>query len=240
MLSIARVNAFTDNFIWVIHNGHDAVCVDPGDAQPVLDYLRSAHQRLVGIVLTHWHGDHQGGVLDLKAAYPDAWVRGSNKPLKGPSEALREGDVIDVLGAPFHVLEVPGHTLDHIALVSESALFPAPVAFTGDTLFAGGCGRLFEGTPEQMFESLRKLNQWPETTEIYCAHEYTEANLKFAVVCEPDNPAAQQRLTRVSEMRERDEASVPSTLLLERQTNPFLRSESSQVLARRRQHKDHF
>lgn len=240
MLSIARVHAFADNFIWMIHNGREAVCVDPGDAQPVLSYLGETEQRLIGIVLTHWHGDHQGGVEDLKTAYPDAWVRGSKKQLKGPSEPLREGDVIDVLGASFQVLEVPGHTLDHIALVSESTLFPTPVAFTGDTLFAGGCGRLFEGTPEHMFESLSKLNQWPETTQIYCAHEYTEANLRFAVVCEPNNAAAQERLKSVSMMRSRGEATVPSTLSLERQTNPFLRSESSQVLADRRLQKDHF
>lgn len=240
MLSIARVHAFADNFIWMIHNGREAVCVDPGDAQPVLTYLGETEQRLIGIVLTHWHGDHQGGVEDLKTAYPDAWVRGSKKQLKGPSEPLREGDVIDVLGASFQVLEVPGHTLDHIALVSESTLFPTPVAFTGDTLFAGGCGRLFEGTPEHMFESLSKVNQWPETTQIYCAHEYTEANLRFAVVCEPNNAAAQERLKSVSMMRSRGEATVPSTLSLERQTNPFLRSESSQVLAHRRLQKDHF
>lgn len=240
MLSIARVHAFSDNFIWMIHNGREAVCVDPGDAQPVLAYLGETKQRLIGILLTHWHGDHQGGVEDLKAAYPDAWVRGSKKQLEGPSEPLHEGDVIDVLGASFQVLEVPGHTLDHIALVSESTLFPTPVAFTGDTLFAGGCGRLFEGTPEHMFESLSKLNQWPETTQIYCAHEYTEANLRFAVVCEPNNAAAQERLKSVSMMRSRGEATVPSTLSLERQTNPFLRSKSSQVLADRRQQKDHF
>lgn len=240
MLSIARVHAFSDNFIWMIHNGREAVCVDPGDAQPVLSYLGETKQSLIGILLTHWHGDHQGGVEDLKAAYPDAWVRGSKKQLKGPSEPLREGDFVDVLGASFQVLEVPGHTLDHIALVSESTLFPTPVAFTGDTLFAGGCGRLFEGTPEHMFESLGKLNQWPETTQIYCAHEYTEANLRFAVVCEPNNAAARERLKSVSMMRSRGEATVPSTLSLERQTNPFLRSKSSQVLADRRQQKDHF
>ena len=240
MLTIRRVRAFSDNYIWVISNGTAAVCVDPGDAGPVLDDLNNRGETLDGILLTHWHGDHQGGVEDLKREFPDAWVYGSNKVLKGPSRALFEGDVIQVLSAEFRVIEVPGHTLDHIAYVSNSAQFETPVAFTGDTLFAAGCGRLFEGTPKQMFESLNKLNNLPANTLVFCAHEYTEANLRFAVVCEPKNQAMSERLKAVTAMRERDEATVPTVLQLERETNPFLRSETSAELADRRLHKDRF
>jgi hydroxyacylglutathione hydrolase len=238
MLKIIRLHAFNDNYIWVIRNQTVAFVVDPGDCDPVINYLNDENLRLQGILLTHWHNDHQGGVEVLKATYPEAQVYGSTKQLKGPSNPVRENDRVDVLGAEFRVLEVPGHTLDHVAFFSHSCFFDFPVAFTGDTLFAAGCGRLFEGTPNDMFVSLGKLNQLPEDTKIFCAHEYTEANLKFAVTAEPDNKAMSDRLERVKIQRLGSEPTIPTDLALERLTNPFLRASSVEQLAARRKAKD--
>jgi hydroxyacylglutathione hydrolase len=240
MLKIHRVNAFDDNYIWVISDHENAWVVDPGDAAPVIGLLESYELSLQGILLTHWHGDHQGGVLDLCARFAGIEVIGSHKTLKGPSRPVSEGDVVHVLGADFEVIEVPGHTLDHVAYASISDQFPRPVAFTGDTLFAAGCGRLFEGSAENMFSSLNKINQLPENTEIYCAHEYTLTNLNFAVVAEPNNEDIQKRQQQVSEMRAKGMATVPTTLKLERLTNPFLRAITVAQLAKRRLQKDHF
>lgn len=240
MLKIHRVNAFDDNYIWVIADHENAWVVDPGDAAPVITFLESQALTPKGILLTHWHNDHQGGVLDLCARFAGIEVIGSHKPLKGPSKPVSEGDVIHVLGADFEVIEVPGHTLDHVAYASVSDQFPRSVVFTGDTLFAAGCGRLFEGSAENMFSSLHKINQLPANTEIYCAHEYTLANLNFAVVAEPDNEDTQKRQQQVSEMRAQGTATVPTTLELERLTNPFLRATTVAQLAERRLQKDQF
>lgn len=240
MLVIDRIEAFDDNYIWAIQNGAQCVVVDPGDAAPVFDYLKHHSFDLKGILLTHWHGDHQGGVEALKAAYPDCVVRGSAKPLKGASIPVVEGEHLEVLGAVFQVLETPGHTLDHVSYVSESPMFRQPVAFTGDTLFAAGCGRLFEGTPAQMYASLAKLNRLPADTMVYCAHEYTLANLRFAVSIEADNEAAHARLLAVQGLRAHGGVTVPTTLSLERETNPFLRAANAEELAVRRQLKDEF
>lgn len=239
-LTIDRVHAFTDNYIWMISNGSSCYAVDPGEAAPVLAYLAATGLHLEGILVTHWHGDHQGGVPSLLEHAPNIPVIGSGKSLTCGSEPVREGDRIEVLGAEFDVLEVPGHTLDHVAYVSTSALFANPVAFTGDTMFVAGCGRLFEGSAEQMYDSLHKIDRYPETTAVYCAHEYTLSNLQFAVTAEPGNIAMQERLQAVKALRERDEPTVPSTLQLERETNPFLRSKSASELAIRRQQKDQF
>ena len=240
MIRIDRIPAFQDNYIWALTQGTECVVVDPGDAGPVLAYLQAHSYQLVGILLTHWHGDHQGGVDALKAAFPACAVYGSAKPLKGPSKPLGERDQVELLGAVFQVLETPGHTLDHITYVSTSPVFETPVAFTGDTLFAGGCGRLFEGTALQMFESLAKINQLPANTAIYCAHEYTLANLQFAVTAEPEHAPTADRLSQVAAARDRDEPTVPTTLAIERDTNPFLRAPSPEVLAARRHAKDEF
>ena len=240
MLQIHQVQAFSDNYIWIISDGTSAWVVDPGDSVPVIAFLDRHQLSLSGILLTHWHGDHQGGVEDLRSRYGECRVIGSNKTLKGPSRAVSEGQIIDVLGAAFRVIEVPGHTLDHVAFFSDSKLLESPVAFTGDTLFVAGCGRLFEGTPEDMYGSLQKLNTLPENTSIYCAHEYTLANLKYAVVAEPENPDIQRRLVSVEKLRTQDISTVPTTLFMERLTNPFLRSRDSSELAARRLQKDNF
>ena len=240
MLAIHEVKAFSDNYIWVISDGTAAWVVDPGDAEPVVEFLNGQDLNLVGILLTHWHGDHQDGVESLCATFPDISVIGSNKQLKGPSQPVSEDQHVDVLGASFRVIEVPGHTLDHVAYYSDSAMFETPVAFTGDTLFAAGCGRLFEGSPEQMFSSLQKLNQMAANTRIFCAHEYTLANLKYAVVAEPSNTHMSDRLCSVSNMRQKEQSTVPTTLEIERLTNPFLRARNAGELALRRSQKDSF
>jgi hydroxyacylglutathione hydrolase len=240
MLRIHRIHAFSDNYIWVIADDKHAWVVDPGDASPVIEFLEAHQLFLIGILLTHWHGDHQGGVEDLCTRYPELQIIGSKKALKGPSRPVVEGDMVEVLGALFRAIEVPGHTLDHIAFFSDSDLFETPVAFTGDTLFVAGCGRLFEGTAENMFESLQKLDQLPSNTAIYCAHEYTLANLKYATIAEPENLEIQKRLAKVEELRSKQCATVPTTLVMERLTNPFLRAKDALELAARRLQKDNF
>ncbi len=219
MYKVFPIPAFTDNYIWVIeNNGHCAV-VDPGTATPVLDALAAQKLNLVAIILTHHHADHTGGVKKLRCEY--------NVPVYGPSHeatqwvthALQEGDEISIheLGVQFSVLDVPGHTSGHIAYYDAESLF------IGDTLFAGGCGRLFEGTAAQMHHSLSKLLQLKETTKIYCAHEYTSSNLKFALAVEPNNQDLLQRIDEVQKLREQQLPTIPSLLSEEKLTNPFLR-----------------
>ena len=240
MLKIHQVAAFSDNYIWVISDGSSAWVVDPGDANPVIGFLNESILKLEGILLTHWHGDHQGGVEELCDHYRDLQIIGSRKALKGPSRPVSENDLVHVLGATFTVLEVPGHTLDHVAFISTSELFETPVAFTGDTMFAAGCGRLFEGTADDMFHSLNKINKLPENTLVYCAHEYTLANLEYAVHAEPKNLDTLDRLNEVVAMRRQGISTIPTTLGLERLTNPFLRAPNSTVLGQRRSEKDNF
>ena len=240
MLNISEIRAFDDNYIWAISDDCSLWVVDPGETKPVLQHLERNALNLAGILLTHWHADHQGGVEDLIVKYPNAQVIGSAKTLKGPSQPVQDGQHIDILGAKFLVVEVPGHTLDHVAYFSDSSFFDGPVAFTGDTLFAAGCGRLFEGSPNDMFESLKKINQLPERTRIYCAHEYTLKNLHFAVVAEPDNIDIRKRLVEVMSLRNKGISTIPSMLDIERLTNPFLRSSSVTELASLRKRKDQF
>jgi hydroxyacylglutathione hydrolase len=227
MLKVSAVRAFADNYIWLIHSPRDAtrvVAVDPGDAQPVEQALTRGFQ-LAGILITHRHADHVGGV--------DRLLRGHRVPIFGPAgekvpgepRPLREGDTADFpeLDLHFEVLDVPGHTAGHIAYVGHGALF------CGDTLFSAGCGRLFEGTPEQMSRSLAKLSSLPDDTQVYCAHEYTVSNLKFARTVEPENGASVEYLEECRSRRTRGEATVPSTIRRERNVNPFLRCDRQSV-----------
>jgi len=219
MLDIHPIRAFKDNYIWLLRSGANAAVVDPGDAQPVLDYVARNGVRLVAILATHHHPDHVGGVADLLTAgrVPVYGPRGESIPVV--THPLGEGDRISVaeLGVTFSVLEVPGHTRGHIAYYGADSLF------CGDTLFACGCGRLFEGTPEQMYASLQKLAALPGETRVYCAHEYTLDNIRFARAVEPDNAALEAREGRERERRNAGLPTLPSTLALELQTNPFLR-----------------
>ena len=228
MPTIAPIPAFTDNYIWCLHNQHDAIAVDPGDAAPLQDYLRSHDLTLRALLITHHHPDHIGGIAELARDWPGLLIYGPDNPsIAGITKTLREGDTLDALGLHFTVLEVPGHTLDHIAFVAAEQ--SPPLLFCGDTLFAAGCGRLFEGSPAQMFASLQKLTGFPTDTRVFCTHEYTLSNLKFAHAVEPENAETTQRLAAVTAQRAAQQITLPSNLALELATNPFLRSDQPSV-----------
>ncbi|KPC53346.1 hydroxyacylglutathione hydrolase [Amantichitinum ursilacus] len=252
MFKITPIPILETNYIWLLHDDRHAFAVDPGEAAPLLAYLAQHQLSLAGILVTHHHGDHTGGLAQLAQAAPC--------PVYGPghidlvNHAVTEGNTLDVQGTPVEVMAVPGHTLDHLAFYAAGA--PGAV-FCGDTLFAAGCGRLFEGTPEQMFASLQKLAALPPATRVCCTHEYTLDNLKFALAAEPGNLDLQARFAAAQFTRAAGLPTLPSTLELEIQTNPFLRfdavgiKESAlaqgaqaldpvQVFATLRRWKDHF
>ncbi|HEY7776739.1 MAG TPA: hydroxyacylglutathione hydrolase [Kineobactrum sp.] len=233
MLSIEPIRAFSDNYIWLLTNAANGQCfvVDPGDAEPVLEVLAQRKLTLAGILVTHHHFDHVGGVPLLRERTA-ATVYGPHNPaIEGIDHRLAEGDTLSVLGFEFSVLEVPGHTLDHIAYFCAGGDDQPPVLFCGDTLFAGGCGRMFEGTAPVLYRSLAKLAALPGNTRVYCAHEYTQANLRFAAAVEPGNHALADRVHEVSLLRAADKPTVPSRLTQERATNPFLRCAEPAVVA---------
>jgi hydroxyacylglutathione hydrolase len=219
MLEIVPVKAFKDNYIWTLRDGKRAAVVDPGDARPVLDYLAREKLELVAILATHHHADHVGGIRELleRGRVPVYGPRG--EPIDTLTRAVGEGDTVTIpeLGLSFAVLDIPGHTRAHIAYYGADCLF------CGDTLFACGCGRLFEGTAEQMYASLEKLRALPDTTRVYCGHEYTLANIGFARSVEPGNAALGAREARDRKLREAGKPTLPTTLGEEKATNPFLR-----------------
>lgn len=230
MLQIEPIAAFSDNYIWLLSDpaSGQAVVVDPGDASPVQSALSERGLTLSGIMITHHHFDHVGGLATLKASH-SCHVWGPHNPgIDGVDTRLADGDSVEILGTKFDIIEVPGHTMDHIAFYHAAE---KPLLFCGDTLFAGGCGRVFEGTFPMMHASLKKLAVLPEATAVYCAHEYTLANLTFARAVEPDNQALADRIAAAEATRARSEATVPSTLGLELATNPFLRAETPALVA---------
>jgi hydroxyacylglutathione hydrolase len=228
MLQVTPVRAFTDNYIWLIHSPNDTgtvVVVDPGDAAPVQNVLAAQDLKLGAILLTHHHADHVGGVARLLQDHPVSTFGPAGEALPCNPTRLRQGDCVDLpeLGLRFDVLDVPGHTAGHIAYFGHGAVF------CGDTLFSGGCGRLFEGTPEQMANSLAKLASLPDETAVYCAHEYTVSNLVFGLAVEPDNTDSRAYLEKCRSRRSQDEATVPSNIRQERNVNPFLRCHQETV-----------
>ncbi|MDH4190840.1 MAG: hydroxyacylglutathione hydrolase [Betaproteobacteria bacterium] len=227
MLKIVPIEAFKDNYIWVIQEESRAAVVDPGDARPVVDYLVREQLSLAAILVTHHHPDHVGGVLDLLESHPAPVYGPRNEPIPGITHAVAEGDQVTLDGpaVSLSVLEIPGHTRGHVAY------YGADFLFCGDTLFAGGCGRVFEGTPAQMHASLSKLAALPGHMRVYCAHEYTLANLRFARAVEPDNSALAERETADRLSREAGRPTVPSTIAKEKATNPFLRCHEASVAA---------
>ena len=228
MTSIIPIPAFSDNYIWLIVQGRRAAVVDPGDAAPVLAHLDREGLALSAILNTHHHGDHVGGNRALLERYDVPVFGPAGEAIPGCTVPLREGDRIDVpgVGVRLAVLDVPGHTAGHIAYTGD---IDGPVVFCGDTLFAAGCGRLFEGTAEQMWSSLRKLAALPPQTRAYCAHEYTLANLRFALAVEPGSAALAARIARDTAVRSAGRPTVPSSLDDELATNPFLRADVAAV-----------
>lgn len=204
-----------------MHPGNQAcVVVDPGDADPVLSLLDQQGLSLTGILITHHHGDHTNGIAKLLAKYSVPVFGPATEAIPGVSKGVQESDIVHIpaLNLHFQILDIPAHTQGHIAYYGHSSVF------CGDTLFTGGCGRLFEGTAAEMYASLQKLAALPDDTLVYCGHEYTEANLRFAGLVEPDNPALLQRLTVVHSLRAQNQSTVPAPLSLEKATNPFLRA----------------
>ncbi len=239
-LEIVAVPAFADNYLWLVHDsdsGETAV-VDPGDATPVLAAAEARGWRIGQVWNTHWHPDHTGGNQAVVAATGASLCAPAAEAAKiaDIDVALSDGDTVRLGDHVGEVWEVPGHTLGHIALIFRDA----GVAFVGDTMFAMGCGRLFEGTPEQMFASLERLGQLPADTAVYCAHEYTLANARFAAAVEPGNTAIAERLAVVEAARERGDATVPTTIAAEHATNPFLRAANIADFTERRAWKDRF
>ncbi len=220
---IYPVRAFSDNYIWLLTNGHTAAVVDPGQSAPVLDTLKRYNLKLVSILLTHHHQDHVGGVSDL-VSETGAHVFGpATEVLPCCDSLLQEGDSVDLpaLGLILRVIDVPGHTAGHIAYAGT--FDGNPVLFCGDTLFAAGCGRLFEGTPAQMDTSLGKLAALPPQTRVYCAHEYTLSNMRWARAVEPDNQELARWQDQAQQAREKDEPTLPSSIAQELACNPFMR-----------------
>ncbi|MCV2885130.1 hydroxyacylglutathione hydrolase [Aestuariibacter sp. AA17] len=225
---VIPIPIFSDNYVWCIHNQQHCVVVDPGDAEPVITFIKHQNLTLAGVLITHHHWDHTDGLPELLNAYPNVPVYGPNTP-KAPlvSHTLKEDDVVDIdaLNLTFSVVDVPGHTLDHIAYVSELGLF------CGDTLFSAGCGRLFEGTPEQMHASLNKLMALPDNTLVYCTHEYTLANLEFAQLVEPDNAQLRTYTEWAQSQRAKDIPTLPTTIEQQKKINPFVRVTEPSVIS---------
>ncbi len=227
MEEIVGIPAFRDNYIWCLRHGDRAAVVDPGDAAPVIEHLARHRLSLNAIIITHHHADHVGGLEDLLALRAVPVFGPAAEAIPGVDRPLRDGDALHLpaLDIDFAVLDVGGHTLGHIAYYGANTLF------CGDTLFGGGCGRLFEGTAAQMWRSLTRLAALPAATRVYCGHEYTEANLRFALAVEPDNAALRTRAAEVASLRREGRPTVPSTIGIERETNPFLRAEVPAVAA---------
>ncbi|MEM8594252.1 MAG: hydroxyacylglutathione hydrolase [Pseudomonadota bacterium] len=231
MLSIEAIPIFSDNYVWLISCSQTAhaFVVDPGDADPIEQTLTDRSLALKGVLITHWHHDHIGGLEQLQASHK------GQLSIYGPDTSriprvnhpVAQGAQLNVLGAKFDVMEVPGHTLDHIAFFSAEL----NALFCGDALFAGGCGRMFEGTAEVMHQSLSALSALPGDTHVFCAHEYTQANLAFAREVEPDNDDLMERIRQTDVLRAAQKMTVPSTIAIEQKTNPFLRTQSPSIIS---------
>ena len=219
----------------MLHDGHEAVVVDPGDEGPVLEALRVHGLRLVGILVTHHHADHVGGVDALRPHLNGPVWAPAGERTPEPHVPLSDGDTIDILGRRFDVLEIPGHTAGHIAYAECNAT-EAPLLFCGDTLFSAGCGRMFEGTPAQFHQSLQRLAALPSDTRVCCTHEYTLSNLRFAAAVEPDNAARQAYQAWCQAQRAAGRPTLPAGLSIEREINPFLRCAEPGVIAAARAH----
>jgi len=228
MLEIIPLAALKDNYIWLLKNkasGHIAI-VDPSEAEPVLKLIESEGLIPIAILITHHHWDHVGGIAEIAEKYNIPIYTPKTESVEGSTHPVGEGDVIDLdkLNLKLNILDVPGHTAGAIAYYAEG------MVFSGDTLFTAGCGRMFEGTPPQMHASLSKFKNLADDTLLYCGHEYTESNLQFAAVVEPENKAIQRRLIQTKKIRDKNQCTVPATLKQEKASNPFLRCEQNSVI----------
>lgn len=228
MLNLIPIPAFADNYLWMLHDGKRALVVDPGDAAPVMRVLEDKALQLESILVTHHHADHTGGVDALRDATGAKVYGPASERIPAPYVPLREGDVAHAMGLDFQVIDVPGHTAGHIAYYTPE-VNARPLLFCGDTLFSGGCGRLFEGTPAQMLASLDKLAALPAQTCVCCTHEYTLSNLRFALAVEPDNADLMAYNAQCVKLRERDQPTLPTSIARELLINPFLRTRQATV-----------
>ena len=235
-MKIEAIPTFQDNYVWAIHNGHSAILVDPGEAAPILTWLKQRDMTLHAILVTHHHRDHVGGIAELLARYP--------VPVHGPargavnSHPACEAEILEfgAIGLRLRVIETPGHTLDHVCYVGQRDETAPAHLFCGDTLFSCGCGRLFEGSPAAMYASLSRLAQLPEDTQVYCAHEYTLENIEFAFAAEPDNPELHVRHAQALALRKLGKPTLPVSMGTERATNPFLRCDLDTIVVAASQH----
>ncbi len=233
LIHIDPIEAFQDNYIWLIHNDQNSIIVDPGDAEPVINALERKNLNLVAILITHHHADHIGGVMALQEKYPHIKIFAPQKDkYEFVNISLKNGDEINIpeLQINYKIIEIPGHTRGHIAYYDKKNLF------CGDTLFACGCGKIFDGTHEQMYNSLKKISALPKDTKIYCAHEYTKKNITFALSLDPDDTNLQLRKALVSNMKN----TIPSSLEEELKTNPFLKCTSLEAFKSLRDLKDQY
>ena len=228
-MKLLPIPAFEDNYLWMLHDGAQALVVDPGAAEPVEQDLQDMGLVLKAILVTHHHADHVGGVDRLRELTGATVYGPEAEDIPGPFEGCQGGQTRDILGVRFEVLDVPGHTAGHVAYFAPD-LQPDPLVFCGDTLFSAGCGRLFEGTPAQMLDSLDRLSALPDATRVCCAHEYTLSNLKFALAVEPGNNDLQRYQQHCKQLREQGIPTVPSDIVTERQINPFLRTTYDEVI----------
>lgn len=225
-IQVKAIKAFSDNYIWAVHDGRNCLIVDPGEASGVLDFLEQHALSLCALLLTHHHYDHVGGVDEIRAQHPaPAWGPDDSR-MPADVNGVAQGDqvAIDELGLAFEVIETPAHTTSHIAFYGHGMLF------CGDTLFSAGCGRLFEGTPGQMQKSIDKLAALPDATQVYCGHEYTQPNCSFARKVEPENPSLARHCEQVADLRSRGQITLPSTIGAEKSFNPFMRTREPAVI----------
>ena len=228
-MHLTPIPAFSDNYIWALHDGVQALVVDPGEAEGVARWLKREGLRLDTILITHHHPDHTGGVAALREATGARVIGPARERMPEPLERVAAGEEVQALGLHFEVLEVPGHTAGHIAFYAAD-FDGAPLLFCGDTLFSGGCGRLFEGTPAQMLDSLTRLAALPDPTRVCCTHEYTLSNLRFATAVEPHNAELASYLLRCQSLRAQNFPTLPSSIGLEKRINPFLRTAQPEVV----------